>query len=729
MNQIEIISGPRRLVAEQHADGWRPVGLFLGDQLRLRFKDDAFLSVNTLRPAAERMERVGDGARFAGRADYHGLPVEWSVTIRPEPGFDGFTIETHVTPVETMEFYEVFTFLETPAEYDGSEEQLHVIGMNPVAKWQGEKRVSPELWWNPIWTWEHKRTHKNLAPTQSPFLCTRLTRGDASRYVTLFGHWDACDYRMLAVVPGWEKPGRYQFQVGAMTWRASLHKDPNYILEGGRTYRQKISVSVADELPGGTLDRWFFRPWSFSLRRYFPGGHLGEASLARAPDRHGASLEAAARWFGDVLTGDSEVPGLYHPEKGTTAYCPGSHPTREIGYGHTLTTWWVAGWVAYHSAVIGPARWREDYRRLHSAGLLQAVAEAEKLVVNTNGTAVCGPAHGAISMLRYLRHVDDPALRAAVEKLVATTLAKSQFNEHGTEAQVGLMAAEAGHGARALELLAAAAKGLDDDFWSFSWENSKSGMACRGQMHMQGPAAAIHLAVWAYRHKGEEQYRELALRLARNMVALCYATFNDSADPEFDCRGWANGGTSGRDLFAEFPPWESSEGIRALAAVLEVADVPEFYDLIWYFSRSYLACFPAARRNKRGYAPDGTQKVWFNDAVRSEAVVIRARYPYVAYEDPVNQTLQASYQTIDVFPNYLAFGGGLASADDDRLLVLCPRVARADAGELRERHVRVWNPTGEAIAATITAHWPEGRIRRQPVTVPPRSALNVELHP
>ena len=124
-------------------------------------------------------------------------------------------------------------------------------------------------------------------------------------------------------------------------------------------------------------------------------------------------------------------------------------------------------------------------------------------------------------------------------------------------------------------------------------------------MHTQGLADGVHLALWAHRRTGERSHLAHAQRLARMMAALCYATFNDSDDPDFDPRGWCNGSTSGRDLYALFPPWEAAEGVRALASLIESRPHPVLYALIWYFSRGYIAAFPAARRNKRGWAPDG----------------------------------------------------------------------------------------------------------------------------
>lgn len=288
-DQIELSCGTRRARFRRDAAGWRPVGFFLGDELRLRFKDDAFLSLNTLRPVAQTLERVGTGVRFGARTDYFGLPVDWSVTVTPEPAFNGFTIETAVTPTATLEVMEGLSFFETPAAYDDTEEALHVIGMNPVMKWRGTECVTPALPWNPIKAWSHKRAHRNLIATQTPLLATRLSQGGAIRGYAFLGHWDVCAARGLAVTPvQGAEPHGYLFDIGAMTWRTSSLKDPNYIFEAGQTQRQKVSLTY-DDAPGGTIDEWLFAPFEFALRHYLP------ADGRRAPAR--VTLAEANRWW------------------------------------------------------------------------------------------------------------------------------------------------------------------------------------------------------------------------------------------------------------------------------------------------------------------------------------------------------------------------------------------------------------------------------------------------
>ena len=101
--------------------------------------------------------------------------------------------------------------------------------------------------------------------------------------------------------------------------------------------------------------------------------------------------------------------------------------------------------------------------------------------------------------------------------------------------------------------------------------------------------------------------------------------------------------------------------------------------------------------------------------------------PYLAYENPHDQTLLASYQGSDCLLGEFVYGGGLARSSDPRLGVLVPRAATLDLRELTERHIHVWNPTPKPIRARIVAAWTEGSTTQQLVTAPPRQLLRVAL--
>ena len=421
LGRFEIGCGERRAVFVRDADGWRPDWFYLGDQPRLRFEGHHFIWLH--RPLrAQQMERVGDGARFSARSACCGVDVDWSVTIAPDLEFDGFTVDAAFTPAETVELMKVMCFFETPAEWDNTEEALHAIGMNPVALWKGEQTVTPKLWYNPQWAWAHPRSHRNLAPAETPYLCTRLATGLAGRYYTFLGDWDACSHRMVGVSPARGTPYGYLFLVGAMSWYVSIHKDPNFIFDAGRTYRQKVRLSYADEMPGGTLDRWFFKPFACSLRQHFPADGKVEADY-RARER-GATLAAASEWWLETVTGGREVAGFYHPEKGLTCYISGPDPQHQHQYTWDFSYLWLIGHIAYYSHVANQPAWSEQgARRLP---ILRQALQQMKI-----GRLGITEQTGLSSLLHYLPYHPDDSMAASVRRLVDDICGVNPPNDHG----------------------------------------------------------------------------------------------------------------------------------------------------------------------------------------------------------------------------------------------------------------------------------------------------------
>jgi len=241
-----------------------------------------------------------------------------------------------------------------------------------------------------------------------------------------------------------------------------------------------------------------------------------------------------------------------------------------------------------------------------------------------------------------------------------------------------------------------------------------------------GHAAVANLLAW--RLTNREAYRVAAHRYARYLAAICYAVHNGSQDPDFDWRGWANGSNAGRDQIAEFPPWETQNGLLCVAALMDdLALEPGFYGLLWYIGRTGLAQFPAARGSKR--VLDEAMRPQFRPraGIASERDFYD-RLPYLAYENPHDQTLLASYQGTDCLLGELVYGGGLAAADDPRLGVFVPAAATLDPGLLKRRVIHVWNPLRDrTIKASVSVEWPGGARTSRKVEVPPLGSDVIEL--
>jgi hypothetical protein len=147
------------------------------------------------------------------------------------------------------------------------------------------------------------------------------------------------------------------------------------------------------------------------------------------------------------------------------------------------------------------------------------------------------------------------------------------------------------------------------------------------------------------------------------------------------------------------------------------------YDLLWLGARTTLSMVPAARTHKRIYDTKG-RAVYRPVKEFANERAIYARFPFVAYENPWDQTLQATYQGSDPLGNHLTWGGEIARAEDDRLLVLVPVAAafRTDT----TGPVQCWNPTAETIHTTVHVR-PGPGAATKPVTVEVASRSLVQL--
>ena len=105
---------------------------------------------------------------------------------------------------------------------------------------------------------------------------------------------------------------------------------------------------------------------------------------------------------------------------------------------------------------------------------------------------------------------------------------------------------------------------------------------------------------------------------------------------------------------------------------------------------------------KRLYTPDFGITYRQIDSVSTEREFYLS-LPYLAYEEPWDQTMLASYQGAEPVILSLYLGGGLVAAEDDRVLALVPRAAMFDEKVASEFTVHLWNPLEEPIATRLRA--------------------------
>ncbi len=716
----------------------------------LRFKDHQWLSIGHLHPRFAETVAVAPegGLRFAGTTLYGTTPVAWSVRIGPDPGGLGFDIDCAIEPAATIELLEAFSAFETPYVYDGRETVVTVIGMNPVSKWRGNQRLTPPVWENPAWVYGRPQAARMTAPSSAPYLFQAITDATCGvdRHLTLVGDWQVCRVHDLHAHPTRDTPQDpdslfhraaelkgFKYLVGALNWSSAYAKDPNVLFEGGVVHRQRLLVEAGRDLPGGHLEAALLRAWERAASLGLPGD--GRVAAAERAAGRGVSWAAAGSWLREVFVSRQTTEDLFQPGAGICTYAKGSRPKAGD---HYTWSWWPqwAGPLHYRALLTGDQELEQaclrhdqdfaehcrsvDYFR--TPGIANKVSSLPTLQWIAGG-GQGGILHGALRQM-------------LVDSCAHSTAENGQPRAYDYGAQASLAEALL-HGYRAygdaamrdqaMVLLEEIAAHLDGNFWEFN-VGTRGSSTHGGQIRSLGHGHAVLANLLAHELAGDGRWLEQAHRFARYLLAVNYATHNGSADPDFDWRGWCNGSNAGRDQIAEFPPWETQNGLLCIAALMSRIDLEDgFHNALWYIARTGLAQFPAARTVKR--ILDQEMRVHYlpRQQIASERDFYD-RWPYLAYENPHDQTLLASYQGTDCVVGELVYGGGLARAADARLGVLVPDAARLAVAVANERQIHLWNPLATPLATTVEASWPDGRTSHHPVEVGGRQRQKLVVH-
>jgi len=745
-DRIEIWNGQAGAVFIKTAQGWSPEWFYEGERRMLRFKDHEWLSVGQVHPRhAESARRLANGGvRFSGTCRYGKTPVAWTVRVAPDAEGPGFEVMSTFKPAKHIELLEAFTAFETPYEYDGTEAVITVPGQNPAVQWSGSQLVSPPVMKNPAWMYSRPQAVRCTGPCNAPILCQAIAPavGQPGRCISIVGDWTVCDLHDVYCTPtrnvkaeggnagaaGSERHG-YKYIVGALNWSSAFVKDPNMLFEGGRRHAQRILVAFSTQMPGDTLDAMLMRAWERAAAVDFPAD--GRVPAFERATRRGVTWGTATRWLRDVFCG-SGTEELFYPDRGICTYATGTRPKAGGDYSWA---WWPqwAGLLHFRALMTDDRelagrceRFDAAFSGLHSNANILGARNVIGLTLLPSLLWARGAGKGGT-----LAQGLEPIVRGAYEGSRGENGGTRAMDNGGQAASAEglLLAAEAfdtpAYAEQAMLLLGEVNSELDHRFWNFNCGRTGN-MDHGGQLRPLGVSHAVAANLEAYRRSGDAAYLTAARRFARYLIAILYTTHNGSADPDFDWRGWANGSNGGRDQIAEFPPWESCNGFMYPLGLLEEGVIePGLLDTAWYFARTGLAQFPAARTLKRIYDRGLNVRYRPRREIASECDYYD-NVPYLAYENPLDQTLLASYQGTDCLLVDLMFAGGLACAEDTRLGVIVPAAARLDAALTKRRMVYVWNPLREAVTTRINVTWPDGRRNGQSLRVEPRSVATVE---
>lgn len=729
MKAVVLKNGDQSVTFATDGKTYRPDWFRVGDRLMLRFKDHEWLNIGGVRVTEGMLvSAAATAAEFGGEVLFGGEAVRWSVRVSlPADGKSGFVVSTKMAPVnEPIEVLEAMSTFETPYEYDGKENAHTVIAQQPVYRFEAGKEISGAGYVHPYWYYGRVGRAHLTYPSASPMLAHRIWNADGSneRCVMILGNWNKCSVKDLFLQPTRNLTDRgadvpcsdtkiaadaavhgTKFIVGAVNWNNSLQKDPNVLVEPGGGLSQELTIDFASSLPGGTWDGWLAAGWERLAAIHFPTtGKVGAYEVAKA---QGASWAEASKWLSEQLQKPEGCPGFFNPAKGMCVYAPGTRPKWEDGV-----------------AVFG-GQWMGPLAMLglacNDAGSLKAAERMESLFIQDKSHRpdniwTIGPTPFYVSAMRKAQLLG--VSKEAMDKIKDYVTGRTEFvlnppagarrGDAGIlswDAYANLIAADLfdadGRTAAAKELLARVNARLDGEFWRFNCAAEGDAVGC-GQARPFGHAVAMAANVLAWRRLKDDAYLTAASRFANLFLGMHCITYNESPSPDLDTRGWCLGSTGGRDQTAQLPPWETGHSMQLLSQLILTGKAREgLYDVLWLFAHTGLAQFPKARTMKRLYKPDGsiTHRPIGELATEREFYL---RLPYLAYENPWDQTMLASYQGVEGVLFSLYLGGGLAATQDDRVLALVPQAAAYDKTLLDAFEVHLWNPTDAAITTALS---------------------------
>jgi hypothetical protein len=727
---LVLRNGAQTATFVRTADGFRPEWFRLDARPMLRFKDHEWLNVSAMRVTAGTLVSASEtAAEFGGTLDFAGTAVAWSVRVAvPADGGSGFTVTTRLIPVsEPIEILEGMSTFELPYEYGDDLRSQVVMGQQPVYRYEDGEAKNGAGYMHPHWYYGRPGRAHLTYPCSSPLFTHRMADADGgnARYTMILGQWDATSVKDMFAQPTRAlkadeaipfpdpalktAPGKcgMKFLIGAVNWNNSLYKDPNVLVET-TGLSQQLTVDFADTLVGGTWDTWLAAGWERLALAHFPAdGCVPAYEVARS---RGASWTEGAAWLADTFTLPGGRPGFFNPERGPAVYTPGTRPKWDNGV--ELFAGQYTGPVAYLGHVYGDDAYRAAAARLEPIFRNGGDPVAQGRNIWTIGNT---PFYVAVLRKAALCGVD-PATLAHVRTYVATradyTLNPPEGAKRGDagilawDAFANLLAAEqfdtAACEATARELLARVNAKLDGEFWTFNCAQ-EGNLVGAGQARPFGHGMAMSANVLAWKRFGDPAYLDAARRFGNLLLAMHYITFNESPSPDLDTRGWCLGSTGGRDQWAQLPPWETEFALQQFAYLMQAEPARAgIYDVLWLHAHTGLAQFPKARTMKRLYTPDMGITYRQIDSLPSE----RAFYlslPYAGYENPWDQTMLAGYQSCEPIIMSLFVGGGLAAADDDRVLVTVPAAATYDPSVATSFTAELWNPLATPITTRLRA--------------------------
>jgi len=769
MRPIVLRNGSQSVTFVPVEGGYRPEWFRLDRRVMLRFKDHEFLNVSGLRVTTGSCRDHSDThAEFGGCVRLGSQDVDWTVRVSvPGDGQGGFVVNTFFAPRhEPIEIIEGLSTFETPYEYDVDWHIQTFLAQQPVYWFQGGKELCGAGFMTPLWYYGRTGRAHLTYPCASPLAISHVSAADGSnaRFTMVLGNWNQCGMKDMFIQPtrDWladekavfaddtlaEGAGRHgmKFLIGACNWNNSMHKDPNVLVEPAGL-RQEVIVHFLNELPEG-IDGFLIEGWQRICRLHFPvDGVVPAYEVAKS---RGASWVGAADWICEQFQKPEGMPGFYNPQEGTVVYSPFTRPR------------WDNGVKFFAGQFLGPLAMAAHVWK--DRAILESIPHMEELFASDKQQGhsaeaiwTIGPTPMYVSVLRKagllglspacLEHVENYVRRHS-EILVEEPdkFPKVDEGQKAWDALMNLLAVDILDRQRsesnARALLERVNAALDGKWWTFNC-SVVGNLVGAGNARPFGHSVAASANLQAYRHFGDEKYLAAARRFADIYVSMHVMTFNESPTADMDTRGWCQGSTGGRDQIAQMPPWETGHSLQHLAPFLiEGVARDAYYDALWLHAHTGLAAYPKARTLKRVYRPDMSVTYRPVDEMSTERDFYLS-LPYLAYENPWDQTMLAGYQGVEGILLSLFLGGGMVACEDDRVAALVPEAAWYVQEIDKKFTAHLWNPLDRPVMTRLFARVAQrqgrpftmsggtsGKVSREnpwsdSVTVPPRQVMKV----